>query len=344
MALTTIADIAREIDVLSSKYRIGELQQIRRALKGHARLAGTTIFNAASIKDDYAFHYGGRQELQFNVGYETVNGETVFRHGVAFSLEPSQSLPDISVLFPKAARFNEFIRVYVDDLQDYRMWHWHKHVRSSVYPVSPIPAERLVNRTFIFVGRRYDPTEIDSEQILRDFDRLLPLYEFTESTNGTFPVVTANAAGLRFIAGNRPRKASTVAALSARTVDVALRHNQLQHKLHELLVGEHGTENVSSECVTGAGTRVDTAVRNGSEYWYFEIKTGLSARSCIRQGLPQLLEYSFWPGADRASRLVIVGEPPLDADAKAYMDTLTSEFELPIEYFQLQLDPDNSLE
>jgi len=64
------------------------------------------------------------------------------------------------------------------------------------------------------------------------------------------------------------------------------------------------------------------AVRQGSDYIYYEIKTGLSAQSCIREALGQLLEYSYWPGGQSADQLVIVGEPPLDDNARAYLETL----------------------
>ena len=46
---------------------------------------------------------------------------------------------------------------------------------------------------------------------------------------------------------------------------------------------------MSGEQVTADGTFVDVAVRQSEEYTYFEIKTGLSAQSCIREALGQLL-------------------------------------------------------
>lgn len=44
------------------------------------------------------------------------------------------------------------------------------------------------------------------------------------------------------------------------------------------------------------GTRVDVIVRDGSNWWYYEIKTSHSPRACMREAVGQLLEYSFWPG------------------------------------------------
>lgn len=51
----------------------------------------------------------------------------------------------------------------------------------------------------------------------------------------------------------------------------------------------------------------------------------------------ELLEYSYWPGAQSAARLVIVGEPPLDKDAKAYLKSLRTKFSLPMEYRQFDM-------
>jgi hypothetical protein len=55
------------------------------------------------------------------------------------------------------------------------------------------------------------------------------------------------------------------------------------------------------------------------------------------EGLAQILEYSYWPGAQEAERLVIVGEPSLDGDAERYLATLKERFSLPIEYQQIDL-------
>jgi hypothetical protein len=95
---------------------------------------------------------------------------------------------------------------------------------------------------------------------------------------------------------------------------------------------------VSGEQLTANGTYIDVAVREGNEYIYYEIKTGLSAQSCIREAIGQLLEYSYWPGAQSATRLVIVGEPQFDEHAKAYLETLKKKFSLPLEYRQFDMN------
>jgi hypothetical protein len=54
-------------------------------------------------------------------------------------------------------------------------------------------------------------------------------------------------------------------------------------------------------------------------------------RSCIRDAIGQLLEYSYWPGAQQAHMLVIVSEAEYHDEAKTYIERLRKDFLLPIE-------------
>jgi hypothetical protein len=90
MSNPDIAKIAEELDKRAHAYAIGNLQAIRKALKNFEKRAGSTIFSEQTIKDGYAFHHGGRTELQFNIGRDGI--DTIeFRHGIAFSLEESHT-------------------------------------------------------------------------------------------------------------------------------------------------------------------------------------------------------------------------------------------------------------
>src|SRR4030067_3584132 len=82
-----IKRIALELNELSRSHPIGHLQELRARLKGKTRTHKIFVTDFA----DYAFHDGGRHELQFNIGAEEIEGREVFRYGVAFSLETSRS-------------------------------------------------------------------------------------------------------------------------------------------------------------------------------------------------------------------------------------------------------------
>jgi hypothetical protein len=117
-----------------------------------------------------------------------------------------------------------------------------------------------------------------------------------------------------------------------RVLNVHLRHAEMQTRLYQALVDEYGSGAVGTEQLNGPGNRVDVVVRLGGSFTYYEIKTSSSARGCIREGLSQLLEYSYWPTSQEAERLVLVGESPPTAEDLAYLAVLRDRFGIPIHY------------
>ncbi len=338
--LTDILDLD-ELNTRAQYHPIGRLQVIRKDLKGLRRLPSKELFDSRTRFPRYAFHYGGRKELQFNVGLETIDATTYLRHGVAFSLERGRSLPDPNIMIPKVERFNEFLRIHSDKYLDLLMWTWpypHRDDnRSQNYTPTPVPPELIKPRMLIFLGRLQQIDNIDLERILTDFDGLLPLYEFVEGT-ALFPSIIDTKVKFDFKPGCPARLSQTTATITEQKLNVSLWHNKLQVALYEVLSQSFGPNAVGIEQSTGTGVIVDLVVRYGSEFWFYEIKTGLSARGCIREALAQLLEYAYWPGATEASRLIIVGEPALDADAESYLALLRERFLLPLYYQQINVE------
>jgi hypothetical protein len=334
--MDSLTKIVQEIDRRATTREIGHLQDIRRQLKGHARLAAHSIFTPQSIfeENEYAFHYGGRTELQFNVGFEPGG----FRHGVAFSFEASRTVPQPEeTLISSVRRFNEYLTLHPQQFADMSMWHWDGSDRKgSDHPPTAIQSDLIRRGVFVFMGRMQAADAIDFELILNDFDRLLPLYRFVEG-KGTFPRLTEpTKGGFQFKPGCNVKPARTTASLAERQLNIILRHNELQLALHRHLSALYGADDVGTEGES-AGGQVDVIVRRGKKFWFYEIKTSMSARGCIREALAQLLEYSFWPGAHEAEKLIIVGEPSLDADAEFYLATLRKRFALPIEYQHFEM-------
>jgi len=126
--MTSISAIATAINELAPDHPIGKLQELRTKMKQLKRTA-SVIFDisrkSVNEKEGWAFHTGGREEIQFNIGIERKQDR--FRFGVAFSLEPSRSLHDIAPLLPKIERFNEFVRNNFEALDPFRMWVWRKN-------------------------------------------------------------------------------------------------------------------------------------------------------------------------------------------------------------------------
>lgn len=327
--------IARELNVRAAGHAIGSLQDLRKELKRLSRHPGQDIFRPQTIWDRWAFHWGGRTELQFNIGLEDASGTDEFRHGVAFSLETGRNLPSIDVLRPRMRLFNEYIRLNANAFSEMRMWHYADEKRSSNYMPGPIPHELVREGVFIFLGKIGPLSQVEYDSVLRDFDALLPLYQYVESNGASEPVTSPSDSGFTFRSGCTTKLSSTIAGQTRRLLDVSLRHNELQQVLHDRLVSEHGAANVGTELGSGVGTSVDVVVRRPDGYWFYEIKTAQSPRACIREAVGQLLEYSFWPGAQEAKRLVIVGETVLDDAGAVYLKTLQHRFSLPLEYEQV---------
>ena len=208
---------------------------------------------------------------------------------------------------------------------------------SKESPPQSIPPEWVSKGVFIFLGRHTSVQKLDSDRVLAVMDRLLPLYEYVESKGRRHRLSKASEKRFVFRPGWNPKAPATKASYAQQEVDVNLRHNPLQEALYIRLVKKHGRENVDYESPTGMGTRVDVVVNQPDGDWFYEIKTSPEPRECIREAIGQLLEYSFWPGSQEASRLIVVGETPADADTEEYCRRLSKRFSLPVEYQRIKV-------
>jgi hypothetical protein len=323
---------------------IADLQTIRADIKGRQKRGpGGRIFGPTrqDSTGEYAFHYGGGLEFQFNIGLEFETRE--FRYGIAFSFEPSRSKPWPELraaLLPKVKLFNEFMELNAESFRDMRMWHYEDDKGASSHELpGPIPWERVGKGVFVFLGKQQDLQALDYQAVIADLDRLLPLYKYVESGGTTQPTSLPSTEPFVFRPSSWVEKASsTVATPTQAQLDVALRHNEMQRALYHHLISEYGQNDVSFENPSGVGTRVDIVVRRENEYWFYEIKTAQSPRACLREAIGQLLEYAFWPGAPQVTRIIVVGECPIDHDGEEYLRRLRDRFSLPIYYQNLAIE------
>jgi len=178
-----LKDIADSLNRKSKEYQIGELQEIRKELKGLSKKATSDIFVDApnTMTDNWAYHYGGRSEIQFNIGFE----EEGLRYGMAFSLETSQTLPDIDLLRPKIKKLNVLIQEEPELFGEYKMWYWREGRRSNISEVRKISSDLIQNGTFIFIGKLMEPNHLDYDEILKTFDSMLNIYREVETEEPT---------------------------------------------------------------------------------------------------------------------------------------------------------------
>ena len=141
-----------------------------------------------------------------------------------------------------------------------------------------------------------------------------------------------------FNPGGTSKKGKSTATYRSHTKEIDLVHNQIQEQIFTLLALEHGKDNVACEQSTGYGTNVDLVVQYESGYTFYELKTSNTAKQCIREALSQLLEYSHYPNAERASKLIVVAPVSLSSDSKRYLAKLRSLFAVPIFYQKFDLE------
>jgi hypothetical protein len=138
--------------------------------------------HASEPRSGYAFHKGGREELQFNVGFEDEG--KYFRYGVAFSLEPDRNLPNpVETLTPKIERFNDALHEF-PELSSLEIL-CHSHHAPMIHSVTPIPDWMVRTGSFIFLGERVPvPQEGITTKVIsraaKILEMLWPLYRRIE--------------------------------------------------------------------------------------------------------------------------------------------------------------------
>jgi hypothetical protein len=103
----------------------------------------------------------------------------------------------------------------------------------------------------------------------------------------------------------------------------------LQNALDKFLRRLYGHKSVRYE-----SEFVDIQLHRGQDVTYFEIKMALTAKSCIREALGQLLEYNMYPSQQRASQMVIVGEGVPTTRDSEYLQYLRKNFGIPVRYIR----------
>jgi hypothetical protein len=325
-----VSEIAEEINARSANYRMGSFQSLRKELKGLSGVPSYKIFTNQTIHEEWAFHLGGRKELQFNIGLERRNKVLCFRYGVAFSLETSRTLPDIGILLPKIERFNDYVREAAPEFSDMQMWHWYRNERSDDYAIREIPSEFFKPGYFIFLGKLTSFANIDVDDVLKDFDRLLNMYEYVEGGDTIRTIAPETDSGFQFRPGCSLKKSTSTRRRPERRLNIRLRHNDIQYALYEHLLSRHGDGNVGAEVPAGGGKKIDVVVKNGDSFVFYEVKTSSCIQTCIREALSQLLEYSFWPDTEIANKLIIVTENDSTKEAMKYLAKLRDRFGLPV--------------
>ena len=335
-----LTPILASINQRAADFRFGGLPETRKQRRSLTRVPSRLPFRSTTDKQ-WAHHVGGRDELQFNVAED----EGHLRWGSAISLQPSQSLPDIAPLCAKMRRFSRALEIHGAYLHKlgFAMWDWTEHTpfrgRSSDRPPGPITPDLYQPGVFVIVGKHAPLDAFNPERVLADFDILLPIYDYVESGADARQPALSQPGAFVFTPDEQPEAHGpppvTVYTRTPGETLVSYTHRRMQHALKQELLDE-GAE-VGTEHPDGNGRYVDLVARRDQEIDFCEIKSGLTPRLCIREALGQLLEYAYWGNPVRPTRLIVVGDRPIDSEARAYLRVLKQEFRIPIGYRHVDL-------
>ncbi len=331
----SLRKIANQINQKSKDYKIGKLQDIRKDLKGLKKKANSNIFvdDSKTMTEDWAFHYGGRSEIQFNIGFE----DEGLRYGMAFSLETSQTLPDINHLRPKIEKLNILFEEKPELFSDYKMWYWQNGKRSEIFDFRKINSDLIQNGTFIFFGKLAELDKLDYNEILRTFDNMLSVYTYiemrefdTDWVDNTIQVTSNTKLRNRFSGSGA--NAPTTNSFSY-WINGERNVEPLHAKLQALFVDYLSKKSISYE---ENKDYIDVQYALGKDLYYCEIKPtqNMDSRYAIRMAIGQLLEYRYFNNRDSKLEIVIGSKPRISEIEfvkslnmrLTYLDELTNEF------------------
>jgi hypothetical protein len=305
----------------------------------------------SSVKENYAFQYGGRNELQFNLKIREYDGERKVRYGVAIRLQPGRS-DNLDIKKPVRRRvklFNEYLDTHRDRFGELGLGMCYsrkietddgeKKIPSRLFPPHKISGRLLGKKITVVLGRRETPSDLAYHDILTLWDDLLPLYKYIE--RNLEPKDSFDPDSFSPPSDNEDpiieRKYGTTVQRSKTEVEKDLEHERMKDILAERLVSKSAVESVQREYPLEDDRRIDLVVERENGRWFYEIKPYDTPRECLREAMGQLLEYAYWSGSEAPECLVVVGKSELEEEGRAYLSTLKERFSLPLKYQSVQV-------
>lgn len=141
-----------------------------------------------------------------------------------------------------------------------------------------------------------------------------------------------------FKSGHSQKSENAIANYEAQKRTIDLFHNRIQEKVYNQLCSVHNKQNVGSEVPVNGNSKIDIVVKNNRSYTFYEIKTSNSLLKCLREGIPQLLEYAYFPNVTNANKLIIISHNRITSEAEKYLKHLRNKFNLPIYYQHYDVD------
>ncbi len=106
----SLLEIVNEVNIRAESHPVGELQEFRKKIKNLKRIPSKFIFPSTLISDEWVFHRGGREEIQYNIGFEEIEGTRELRYGVAFFFFTSRYLTNNLKKVAQIKKIKNYIR------------------------------------------------------------------------------------------------------------------------------------------------------------------------------------------------------------------------------------------
>ena len=319
-------------------HEIASLYKLRSKYLEKERL-NPNIFSKQTIfeKDKYAFHHGGRREMQFNIGLEKYGNKLSTRFALCISLEGGINLKNpVQELDKFRIRFNQLFLLKPELFRGFKLWfHENNKLKKIVNPQS-IPISWFKKGNFIalgdFIQKPFDKlNDKDFDKILEGFDKLLPIYKYCvlKMPFDSVQCKIAEKRNFKFEFGRSKKSINDrFSKHQKKLVQSKATHNRIQEALYEKFVEEYGGNRVGMERGTGLSTRIDISVNSKDGIILYEVKTYSSVSYSIREAIGQLLEYAYYPNpVKNLKEMIIVTDlpiEPLDAEYLKYLRKLTS--------------------
>lgn len=220
----------------------------------------------------------------------------------------------------------------------YKKKGWFQEMIEQIKSVKGDEKDFLNNAPIAFVNIKFKSQDwqlLDPPQRISNKDKIIPATYYVLLNKTKEPDLELPFGDdPDFTPGHTVRNEQRIAYYGQRKTEVDRFHSRMQDNVYKQLVKIHGNNNVRTERPIGIGLAVDLAVKDGTSEIFYEFKTSNSVRICIREALSQLLEYSYYPNKERAKKLIIVSQNPINKQAKNYLNKIRSQFNIPVCYKQ----------
>lgn len=311
------------------------------------------FFRIMSNDSQYIIQYNGRKYPQYNIALE----DGRLRYGIAISFQESMSMPhaiESETLRRAFCRLGEYTEDNMDVFADCKFYYWTLQNNTTIIENSDrLYAKALEKNAFIFFGSmiEYEKTNgVTWKNILDMLEKLRPLYLYMVNPKELqAPAKTSPTSSKNQISGmgrGVPNTAPVTITVSDHTTISERLHARIQARLIDMLKEKYPSCRVEAEVPLTDNRSIDVVMwpdpNDNDKRTYYEIKTGMDIRSCIRQAIGQLLEYKLWNTSSfEGVNLCIVSRFSETKDSEEYLGKLNALFGLGVNYMQVPIEYQN---